>query len=77
MTPSIDFEVTSYNLCPSDVTSNNHSHFENIKANLFLINSISDKAYDPDANFFSDILDKIDSKYYTEDQLIQFSLFFI
>ena len=69
MTPSIDFEVPSYNLSPSDVTS----HFENIKANLFPINSISDEAYQPDANFFNDKLDEIDSKYYTEDQLIQFS----
>ena len=73
MTPSIDFAVPSYNLSPSDVTSNNHSHFENIKANLFPINSISDEAYDPDKNFFSDKLDEIDSKYYTEHQLIQFS----
>ena len=73
MTPSIDFEVPSYNLSPSDVTSNNHSHFENIKANLFPINSISDDTYDPDANFFNDKLDEIDFKYYTEDQLIQFS----
>ena len=73
MTPGIDFEVPSYNLSPSDVTSNNHSHFENIKANLFPINSISDEAYDPDANFFNDKLDEKDSKYYTEDLLIQFS----
>ena len=72
MTPSVDSEVPSYNLSPSDVTSNNHSHFENTKANLFPINSISDEAYDPDANFFNDKLDEIDSKYYTEDQLIQF-----
>ena len=73
MTPSIDFKVPSYNLSPSDVTSNNHSHCENIKANLFPINYISDAAYDPGANFFNDKLDEIDSKYYTEDQLIQFS----
>ena len=30
-------------------------------------------AYDPDVNFFNDKLDEIDSQYYTEDQLIQFS----
>ena len=56
MTPNIDFEVPSYNLSPSDATSNNHSHFENVKADLFPSNSISDEAYGPDAYFFNDKL---------------------
>ena len=59
----------------TDLSGNpdNHSNFENVKANLFPVNSIVDEACDPDANFFNDKLDDLDSPFYSQDQLTQFS----
>ena len=77
MAPNSDFEAPFYNLNPfNEISSENlstPSSFENIKTNLFPVNTISDEAYDPDTNFFNDKLDDLDSPYYTQDELIQYS----
>ena len=42
--------------------------FENLKANLFWTDILTDKASDPDTNFYNKKLQELDSEYYSVEE---------